>query len=289
MGSKDVSSLISLLDDSDSEVAAVVMERLCAQGEEVIPWLEAAWERCSEGEHLARIERVIAQIQENATLQKLRTWVDSGAKDMLTGVFYLNKLFSPDVEFEQLSAPIQKLGQEVWMEFNEHLTALEHVRLINDAIYERGKLVGRRAVDNDRTMLLSEVLRYKQGCQMALGLLYICVAEYLEVPISGIRLPGSGMLCYRDTYNILDDASGTLFYIDPHNGALCGKPQLSNLVKKHLNLNAPLEQLLGPCKRQVLLHRYSRLLSTIYHNDGKHQLSARANRAANILGEETSF
>ena len=282
---KEVTSLISLLDDTDSEVVSVVMDRLCTKGEEAIPLLESAWREAMEETQLLRLEHVIAQIQENSLLQKLREWVENGAPNMLTGVYYITKLFRPNIEFAAIDRQVQRLSQEVWIELNEHLTALEQVRLINRIIYNNNRFTAKRVIENDRLILFSDLLQSKEGSQLSLCLLYVCMAEQLQLPISGINLMHSAMLGFRDTYGAMNGESSMLFYIDPYNGALCGYQQLAQLVKKHAPPQKAPEYYLMPCSKQALAYRYAKFIGVLYKNTNRSALGEKANRAAEVLSK----
>lgn len=281
----EVTSLINLLDDTDSEVVSVVMDRLCTKGEEVIPLLESAWRDTMEETQLVRLEHVISQIQENSLLQKLTEWVENGAPNMLTGTYYVTKLFRPNIEFRTLDEQVKNLSREVWIELNEHLTAVEQVRLINHVIFESNKFVGKRIIENEHLILFSDLLQSKEGTQVSLGLLYVCIAEQLQLPVSGIHLLHSGMLGYRDTYGAMNGESSMLFYIDPYNGGLCGHQQLTQLVKKFIDIKKSPEYYLTPCSKQALAYRYAKFIGVLYRNTDKPTLQAKANRAAEILSK----
>jgi len=278
MHNNEVSSLISLLDDEDSEVVSVVMDRLCAKGEEAMPLLESAWHNAFEGLQMTRLEHVIAQIQENTTLAKLKEWVKKGAPDTLTGAYYIAKLFRPNIEFNHIKDKVEALCHAVWMELHAHLTALEQVRIINHFIYYKHKFVGQRLVDSDRLLLLSDLLQNKEGCQISLGLLYSCVAERLNIPITGINFSQSAMLGYVDA-----GSQDMFFFIDPCNGELFGKPQMLHAIAKYISPQKSTEHHLLSCSRQTYVRRYVSFLSELYRLTDKPQLQAKANRAVEIL------
>ncbi len=283
MHDNEVTSLINLLDDTDSEVVSLVIDRLCAKGEEAIPMLEDAWRDTLEETQLIRLEHVISQIQENSTLQKLKEWANNGAPDLLTGVYYASKLFRPNIEFVTIENQIKVLSREIWLELNEHLTALEQVRLFNRIIFENNKFSAKRLIQNEWQLVFSDLLQGKEGSQVSLGLLYVCIAERLQLPISGINLSNSGMLGYQDIYG--DTQGEMLFFIDPYDGGMCGKKQLIDIVKKYSGTEKMPDYYLAPCSKQTLVYRYAHFLGVLYRNTDKPAQQNKANRAAEILRE----
>ncbi|MDR0712441.1 MAG: transglutaminase-like domain-containing protein [Prevotellaceae bacterium] len=211
---REVSSLISLLDDSDSEVALAVMSRLCSKGEEIIPDLERAWQGCLEALPLGRIEQVIAQIQTGGTLQKLREWVDGGATDLFRGAYCLAKLVHYDVAYEPLAKTFDDVCNAIRIELNSNLTALEKVAVINHVLFDAYKFRNNASWPNHspELFLIDNLLQNKMGNSAALSTLYLCIAKSLKLPIQGLTLPYGSLLAYIDEYR--NDGS-TLFYIYP--------------------------------------------------------------------------
>ena len=283
MRSNEVSSLISLLDDADSEVASEVMHTLCARGEEVLPMLESAWFGASDKVLLARIEQVMAQIQDNLTLDRLAEWVKSGAPDTLSGAYYVTKLFRPNAELSRIRAQVSALSREVWLLLRAHLTAPEQVYVINHVIYRCFKFSSKRLIDSDRLLLFSDLLQNKEGCQLSLGLLYCCVAEELSLPITGIGFAQSAMLGYVDQHREGAGSREMLFFIDPHSGELCGVQQLAQAIIRYIAPRQSAERYLAPCTHQAYVLRYARILCDLYQNLNKPDLYAKANRAVKVL------
>lgn len=66
MNDKELESLIKLLDDPDAEVSQHVEERLLSYGNEVIEYLESAWEQSFDALLQERIENLVHKIQYNS-------------------------------------------------------------------------------------------------------------------------------------------------------------------------------------------------------------------------------
>ena len=277
MHNNEVSSLISLLDDDDSEVVSAVMDRLCAKGEEAMPLLESAWHNAFEELQLTRLEHIITQIHDNATLAKLKEWVQEGAPDMLSGAYYISKLFRPNIEFNHIKQQVEALSREIWLELHAHLTALEQVYIINYVI-RKHRFLGLRLVNSDRLLLLSDLLQSKEGCQISFGLLYCCIAEVLRLPIAGVNFSQSAMLGYIDA-----NGEDMLFFIDPCSGEFYGKMQMLQAIARFVSPQKSTEYQLMPCSRKTYLLRYARLLSELYRLTDKPQQHAKASRAVEIL------
>ena len=73
---KKISALINLLDDPDESVYDQVCRELLELGEDVVPFLESAWETSFDAILQERIESIIHQINFQSVLNGIRTWRD---------------------------------------------------------------------------------------------------------------------------------------------------------------------------------------------------------------------
>ncbi len=131
MDINELKALISLLDDSDDEVVSIASSNILNQGLAAIPELEKAWEATLNETLQERLESVIQNIQFNKAKQDLQAWKDAGADNILEGATYLARFHFPDITMEVINKEIDKIKQDVWLELNNNLTALEKIKIIN--------------------------------------------------------------------------------------------------------------------------------------------------------------
>ncbi|MDR3188206.1 MAG: transglutaminase-like domain-containing protein [Prevotellaceae bacterium] len=279
----EVSSLISLLDDSDSEIALTAMNRLCAKGEVVIPELERAWQECIEELLLVRIEQVIAQIRSNATLQKLKEWVDVGAEDLFHGACYMAKLLHGSIACEPLEQTLDGICRAIWVEFNSYLTALEKVNIINHILFNayRFRNNGAQPDSTPDLFLIDSLLQSKVGNSVALSTLYLCIAERLKLPIKGLDMPCGIMLAYLDEY--ADDGQ-SLFYIYPFfRGQVLGKEEVELIVNRNRIASDDQHHYLRTCSNRQYVCKLAETLRDAFSHAGQLELVERMNAAIKIL------
>ena len=136
MNEKDITALISLLDDPDDEIFSHIREKLLSYGSPVIPFLEREWEKSFESVIQTRIENIIHHIQFNDTFLNLKKWVESGGKDLLSGIILIARYQYPDLDEASILKQIERIKHDAWLELNPNLTALEKVRVLNHIIFE---------------------------------------------------------------------------------------------------------------------------------------------------------
>src|SRR5690606_39034798 len=81
MNEKEISSLIRLLDDPDTEVFAHVEEKLATLGPAVVTLLENRWEQSFDALEQNRIENLIYKIQFRQVEENLEQWIKGGYSD----------------------------------------------------------------------------------------------------------------------------------------------------------------------------------------------------------------
>jgi regulator of sirC expression with transglutaminase-like and TPR domain len=120
---------------------------------------------------------------------------------------------------------------------------------------------------------INNLLDTKKGSPLALGLLYIIIAQSLKIRIRGVDLPRHFVLAYLDDQTGREDGeagSEVLFYINPFNkGAVFTKNEISLFVKQ-LKLEQKPEYY-RPCDNPTILRRLMNELIFIYEQSGSIQ------------------
>lgn len=234
---KEIKALISLLDDTDAEVLEVVSSNLLKHGLSVIPELERAWETTMNEMVQERLENVIHNIQFESARANLMRWVRAGAESILEGAVCVSQIQFPEIKLKAIDKEIEKIKKDVWLELNNNLTALEKVKILNYIIFEIHKY--RRNTTNfysPQNSYISSVVESKRGNPISLSIVYLAVANKLNLPIYGVNLPKNFILAYKDEYrryDAEDEPDDILFYINPYNkGAVLGRREIDYFIQQ---------------------------------------------------------
>jgi len=263
----EIAALINLLDDPDEKIYSQIKDRLVSYGEDVVPKLEDVWEKNSFGVIFQnRIEDIIHQIQFDATVIELKTWKNSDERDLLSGALIVNKYQYPDLDEDKIRAQISQLKQDVWIELNNNLTSFEQVKVINQILFEihgfSGNTVNYHAPQNS---YLNNVLESKKGNPLSLSLIYMVIAQQLDLPIHGVNLPNHFVLAYIDENDILqftkeftgepvEEGDNILFYINPFSrGTIFNRKEIESFLKQ-LKLS-PKDSFFQPCTHLDIIRR----------------------------------
>jgi regulator of sirC expression with transglutaminase-like and TPR domain len=191
--------LISLLDDTDSEVVNAVTDNLLKQGNEIIPHLEKVWETTLDEKLQVRLENVIHDIQFETTKFNLINWSKGGCKNVLEGAGYLAQFQFPEIYFKDIDSKIEKIKEDIWLEISNNLTAIEKVKILNYVIFDLHKF--RRNTNNfysPQNSFINQVLDTRKGSPISLSIVYLAITNKLKLPVYGVNLPKNFILAYTD-------------------------------------------------------------------------------------------
>lgn len=264
----EINALIRLLDDEDESIVENVTERLLSYGEEVVFNLEKSWESSVNEVLQERIENIIHKINFNEVSKKLKHWLLDVYPDLYKGAEIVAKYHYPDLDSESVKTSIEGIKQKIWLELNNDLTPLETVSVFNHIFYSQLGFAGN---DTDTRSIsdycINHLVETKKGSPICVGLLYVILAQELNIPIYGVNLFNHFVLSYQKKFIVdfsQDIISESLFYINPVNkGSVFGRQDivqyLENIKKdkddvyfKAANQKEVIKSLLGYMKRFFL-------------------------------------
>jgi len=262
--SKEIESLIRLLDDPDAEIFEHVHDKLKSYGSEVIEYLESAFGQAFDPIQQDRIANLVHEIQFGNLKTELQLWHQGGAFDLLQGALILNKYQYPDLDEQKIINQIEAIKRDIWLQMIYDASPAEHVKLINHVLYSihgfSGNITNHRDPQNS---YLSQVLETKKGNQISLAIIYSIIAQKLDIPIYGVNLPQHFILAYVDESQESEFEGGILFYINAFNkGFIFGRRDVDMFLKS-LKLKAE-KQFYEPCSNTEIIKRILRNLISAY-------------------------
>lgn len=261
MSLKEVIALITLLDDPDEVIYSQVKDRFVILGPPAIPHLETAWENSFDAIMQKRIEIIIHTIQFEILQKALKKWALEEQEDLLKGILILSRYQYPDLDETKIRKDLDQIKQDVWLELNDDLTAIEKVKVLNHILFEvhqfSGNITNYHAPQNS---FINNVLESKKGNPLMLSVLYMLICKELNIPIYGINLPQHFVLAYLNDYaNLIDVNNKTLsnnilFYINPFSKGLIFNQKDIDQFLKQLNLE-PEAKYYIPCSNIEIVKR----------------------------------
>lgn len=261
MSNKEMQALISLLDDPDSRIFDDVSQKIISYGYDVIPHLESAWENSFDHLLQNRIEDIIHHLQfENIKLD-LINWKNSEL-DLIEGALIVAKYQYPDLEEEKIRNCIKQLTQDVWLEMNDNLTALEKIKVLNRIIFDIHEFYGNtKNINSPKNSYINNVIERKKGNPITLGIVYLAICNKLNIPMYGVDVPAHFILAYSE------DGENALFYLNVFNkGTVFGQPDIDKFLEQ-LKVE-PKEEYYTPCSNLTTIKRLIQHLIFTYDNLG---------------------
>jgi len=291
MDKKQLDALISLLDDPDEEVFNHVKIKIISFGKDVIPFLENAWETSLNSKIQNRIENIIHNIQFDKNSKELKEWIQLGGHDLLTGAILVTQYQYPDLDIEKMKAQIDRIKQDVWLELNPNLTALEKVKIINHIFFDVHGFSGNTAnFHAPQNSYINTVLEAKKGSPLSLSILYAVIAQSLNIPVFGVNLPEHFILAYVDENGITPetdtkDKKKVLFYINPFSkGSVFSNKKIDAFLKQLKLDKSP--SYYEPCSNvQIVLRLIKNLIVSFEKFSYSHKMEE-MQTLLNILGYE---
>ncbi len=226
MSDRQFKALVGLLDDEDPYVHQQVWSELLAMGEEGVKRLEAEWEFSQDTGMQSILENTIHRLQMQEVTTKLLAWRKGGGKSLLKGWFLVSKIQFPDLEFEFYRNEVNRLVNKVWLELEIGALPFDQIKVLNYIIFRKEKY---RSNNKNPQQPVNNFLNYlieqKKGNVISLSMLYMIIAQQLDLPVGGVLLPGYFILYYHDRKGP--------FYIDVYNGGKTfNRERLENYLKQ---------------------------------------------------------
>ncbi len=266
MESNKINALVSLLDDPDYEVFSEIKSQLLTLGTEAIPFLENAWETSFDTTLQKRAEEIIHDIQYNSVSNELENWIKNGGIDLIEGVVAVARYQYPDLKTDAIKQQLNEIKNDIWLELNHNLTALEIVRVVNHIFFDIHGFTGNTTnFHAPQNSFINIVMETKKGNPLMLSILYIYLAEQLDLPIFGVNLPEHFVLAYTDNEQKKSDwkNADVLFYINPFSkGTVFSKKDIDQFLKQ-IKLEHH-DSYYKPCDNVKMLERLLRNLSNSF-------------------------
>ena len=261
MKQSEIKALISLLDDEDYEVLNHVETKIRSMGDTVIPYLEDRWEESSLSPLMQKkLEDLIHDLQYNAFFERLLTWRESGSEDLLEGMWAIATYQYPELSLEKLRQEVEQIYYEVWLEIRDGMHPMDQIKTLNSVIFGKLKFgANTKHFHSASNSMLNVVIELKKGNPISLCVIYLLVAQKLNLPIWGVNLPNLFILTYK---------SGNMqFYINVFNrGLVFSRVDIDNYIAQY---NFPQNEIFyQPCNNLDIIRRVLRNLTLAFEKVG---------------------
>ncbi len=292
---REIDALVSLMDEPNDEVYDEIRKKIIGHGVEAIPHLEEAWLHTFSGTHSKRLESTIEEIKFHNTISLVLHWLDDRTLAPSELIHHIASYVNAHYQRDELQVWIEGVYRDCWLELNESLTALEKVKVLNHVIYQVHQLSSFLPHEQTLEGYFFDFLRNnKTGNPLVTGILYMSIAQRLNLRVSGIQLPHQFVLAYLDDDDRYDPANPKeavqphiLFYINPANeGAVFTKNEISAYLK-HLGLEKS-AHFYEPCSRKTMAINYLTEVQEKLKEENRNTKAAYLQNLIQLLGETSA-
>ena len=261
MNYKELNALISLLEDPDKEIFDSVKSRLVELGIEVLPELESAWESNYDSLIQERAENIIYEIHFRDIVKSLKKWIQKKDKNLLEAWFIISKYQYPDIDEQFYRTKIYNLVSQINLEVKQTYSELEKISAFNRVFFTQNGFRGNtRNFQSPDNSFINTVIDKHIGNPLTLSMLYIIIAEKINLPICGVNMPKHFIIGFEDVNEINGDP--IKFYINPFNkGAILNRQDLEVYLKRE-KLKED-SKYFTPCGNTTVIKR---LLNNLFHS-----------------------
>jgi hypothetical protein len=269
----ELRALVNLLADEDERIAAVAWAELQMAGDRAVPLLNDA---VVDPDPLRRqrAARLLAERAVAAAEERWRRFASGPERliDLEEGCVLLAQITGDSVDGKALRDRLDVISGMV----RAHMPGAGALGALNEVLFDN---LGFRGGDfgDPESHLLTGVLRRRIGIPITLAAVYLLVARRLDLPVSGVAMPGH----YLTRYELVD---GPVFVDCYNRGRLYEHGALVGLLEGHgLQFT---DSYLAPCSDRFTLFRMMNNLERCYRDREEDGLADRVVRWRSYLGLE---
>lgn len=281
----ELQALISLLDDPDPVTYQSVSERISDMGPQAVHILEDVWEHTFDEMVQNRIEQIVHHIQFDDIRQRLAQWASGDENNLLDGYCIITRYQYPEIDEQILRDRFEKIKRDIWLELNDHLTALETIGVFNHILFEVhafGQKQKPGRTYEPASYFLNNLLENRRGNPISTGILYIALADSLNLPVYGVGLPGHFIALYADNSVMPVQTGNILFYINPFaKGAVFSRREVE-LYLKQAGIT-PDERYFNFCSNKSIIGRLVEELRQAFDKQGEAEKAAEMKMLGKIV------
>jgi len=237
-------ALLRLLDDPSPSVRRALLARFAVLGPAAGSFLLAV----SHGPDrpLARhAAKFLEELGLDDPVADFRTFIRSLNYELETGALLLARTVNPALDAGACCTHLDDLAARCRELIAEPASPREQCRIINRVLFHEASFRGDVEHYTDpRNSFLDQVLARRLGLPISLSIVYLLVAQRLELPLEPVGLPGHFIVgCYADE---------NPFFIDPFDRGLFREPdEVFSFLRAHNVLPRPTD-LMPTTVREVL-------------------------------------
>lgn len=271
----ELKALVRLLDEEEKN-AALICEHLIAAGEAALPYLNEAMtsaqpivrDRARQIAEKLRFQSLVGQMER---FSALADW----EMELEEGVFLIARYAYPDLDIDRYRRELDRMAYTISLSLRDEMYMEDVIDCINEHLFDRqGFRPDNRRFYDPENSYINRVIERRTGIPITLSVIYLLVANRLDLPISGVALPGHFLVRYDGPYETL--------WIDPFNeGAVLSRDDCEELLRA---MGYPiLDEYLKPCSTRQILGRMLNNLVQVFERDENEEKAGEVKQLLRVI------
>lgn len=268
-------ALISLLDDDDKEVLEHVVRKIESIGTIGLPVLQNYINSDTNARISEKCEELVQKIHFSEIYQALEKWNEQLEGDLLQALLLIAKVKYPSLDTTAVTFQVERIVQRIWLRIYQSQSNFEQIQVINYALFRELDIEVKsvnEAGDID-AYLIHSILETKRSNSFGLCLLYMIIAQSLDLPLYHVQLPYNSVLLLsrrwfsQSAINTISIPDDILFYVNPlHHGNTFPVSEIEDYLRKNkLNFN---ESFFRPVtNKEILKHIIHAIIQSLDKED----------------------
>ena len=272
-----IKALVRLLSDENDRVVKTISDRLIEIGDSAVPFLQEA--EIEQPEMARRIEAVLDEIRGARIEEEFRDLVSSPDDpiDLEKGELLIARYAYPTLDVAAYSQQLDDMAREMRDRIGQRVSGEEAVKTLSRYLFTeqgfRGNNKNYYEADNS---YLNRVLDRRTGIPISLSIVYLLVAQRLDLPVFGIGMPGHFLVKFEsERYKVFVDCFNA--------GALLTEKDCARFLRQ-AGYGFE-EKFLQKSSTRGILIRTLKNLVAIYHKLDEPVKEARLTRFVELLGD----
>ena len=181
------------------------------------------------------IKSISKEIKERHAIEELAKSLihdDENSVNLLRSALLISRLTNQDFNLNAYLKKTENIANEIASHFPEKATGEEKLKiLVYQLFQEMGYHGSTLDYDHPSNSYINEVIDDREGLPITLSVLFIELANRLELPVSGLGLPGHFLTMYREESN----KSPKEIIVDPFGGKIISRLEASEITGLRLN------------------------------------------------------
>jgi len=196
---------------------------------------QALLDHASELERKAGLIRTLSnEIRERIVIAELAstlTHEDERSVDLLKSALLIARLDNEDFDLESYLRKTERMAEKIKKKFPEKASGEEKLESLVFQLFQEMGFHGSTLDYNHRSnSYLNEVIDDREGLPITLSVLFIELANRLDLPVSGLGLPGHFIAMYREPSLKDSKMKGKEILVDPFGGKIVSRKDASDLT-----------------------------------------------------------